>query len=283
MMTYVLVLSRNAYTGDDTMELNVVFEDGTADVITIDDNKYFDDEDAYMAAYPYTVNSDGTYDLETSAKVTATDGIYLLKDGTLSGLKDTDGRNVYPTVTDDSAVWDVTDMDDATEDAPAGRFTTREDDNQKAVVIYDNDGKETVTTAWVWDEDEDTETPDIDSDYRFETLSATANNGKVELSFTAEDEDLAGWQLGGPVNVSYAISKDDGRETTRNERLAKTGETISFNSLATGKLVIPGYTINSGSTGDYKVTVVIEFTGTTAGYDEGVTYTISGEYEFTID
>ena len=273
------------------MELNVVFEDGTADVITIDYDDHFEHDYAYQCAYKFSVDSDNVYDLDTdftdannnglwdateaSDFVPAVTGVYLLKNGTLDI-----GTNVYPTVTDDSNIWDVTDMDDASEDAVAGKFTTREDD-QNAVVIYSENTK-SVVTAWVWDVDETADDTDIDSDYRFETLTATVNNGKVELSFTAADEDLAGWNLGGPVNVTYAISKDDGRETTRNERLAKTGETVAFNSLASGRLEIPGYTINSGSTGDYKVTVVIEFVGTSS-FDQGVTYTISGEYEFTID
>ena len=292
MNDWLFVLSRNAFTSEDVMELNVVFEDGTADVITIDYDDHFEHDYAYQCAYKFSVDSDNVYDLDTdftdannnglwdateaSDFVPAVTGVYLLKNGTLDI-----GTNVYPTVTDDSNIWDVTDMDDASEDAVAGKFTTREDD-QNAVVIYSENTK-SVVTAWVWDVDETADDPDIDSDYRFETLTATVNNGKVELSFTAADEDLDGWNLGGPVNVTYAISKDDGRETTRNERLAKTGETVAFNSLASGRLEIPGYTINSGSTGDYKVTVVIEFVGTTAGYDEGVTYTISGEYEFTID
>ena len=46
-------------------ELNVVFEDGTAETITIDDQGDFneDDDEHFMRAWTYSENADGTYDI----------------------------------------------------------------------------------------------------------------------------------------------------------------------------------------------------------------------------
>ena len=64
---WLLVLTANALTSK-TLELNVVFEDGTTKAIEVSKEDYEDEFDkkdgyAYMVAYTYSVNSDGTYEL----------------------------------------------------------------------------------------------------------------------------------------------------------------------------------------------------------------------------
>ncbi|WP_294756775.1 S-layer homology domain-containing protein, partial [uncultured Flavonifractor sp.] len=75
---YMLVLNRNAYTADDELWLNVVFEDGTVAEIQIDENDAdnnadFEDDADFMKAYPYAENSDGTYDI---VRGTVYDSVY---------------------------------------------------------------------------------------------------------------------------------------------------------------------------------------------------------------
>ncbi len=104
---WLLVLTANALTSK-TLELNVVFEDGTTKAIEVSKEDYEDEFDkkdgyAYMVAYTYSVNSDGTYELNLKSRTEATD-VVLLKNGTL----DVDGMVKYPTVVDKSNIWDVT-------------------------------------------------------------------------------------------------------------------------------------------------------------------------------
>ena len=158
---WLLVLTANALTSK-TLELNVVFEDGTTKAIEVSKEDYEDEFDkkdgyAYMVAYTYSVNSDGTYELNLKSRTEATD-VVLLKNGTL----DVDGMVKYPTVVDKSNIWDVTDMTSAGEDAAKGEFVVGYEKN--AVVITTNEGK-VLQTAWIWDKDE-VEDPDHSFDMK---------------------------------------------------------------------------------------------------------------------
>ena len=156
---WMLVLTANALTSK-TLELNVVFEDGTTKAIEVDKDKYeaeFNKADgyAYMVAYTYSVNADGTYDLNLSSRTPATTAV-LLKNGTL----DVDGIAKYPTVLDKSNIWDVTDMSKAGDDAAKGEFVVGYEKN--SVIITTNDDK-VLQPAWIWDKDED-----VDDDHDFD-------------------------------------------------------------------------------------------------------------------
>ena len=157
---WLLVLTANAVTSK-VLELNVVFEDGTTKAIEVSRSKYdaeFDKPDgyAYNVAYAYSVNSDGTYELNLKSRTPATTA-ELLKNGTLDvakALTDSNGVRTYPTLLDKSNVWDITDMNKAGEDAPKGSFIVGEKKN--AVIIANNDNK-ILQTAWIWDYDEKTD------------------------------------------------------------------------------------------------------------------------------
>ena len=190
---WLLVLTANALTSK-TLELNVVFEDGTTKAIEVSKEDYEDEFDkadgyAYMVAYTYSVNSDGTYELELKSREDATD-VVLLKNGTL----DVDGMVKYPTVVDKSNIWDVTDMTSAGEDAAKGEFVVGYEKN--AVVITTNDDK-VLQTAWIWDKDEDntgidgsnpvvTKVLDIDEDSFTISLQATKGAKDRQAAITAE-------------------------------------------------------------------------------------------------
>ena len=151
---YMLVLSRNAYTADDELLLNVVFEDGTAAEIEIDDEGNFDPEDpnAYMDAYAYVENADGTYDIITGTgyRIFDSDAVLLL-----NGTVENDNGDIY-SVPSDADIWDVTDMSDAEDDISEGEFTYIE---SHAVIVPTEVGGHTMRTAWVWEIDSTTETP----------------------------------------------------------------------------------------------------------------------------
>ena len=151
---YMLVLSRNAYTADDELWLNVVFEDGTAAEIEIDDEGNFDPEDpnAYMDAYAYVENADGTYDIITGTgyRIFDSDAVLLL-----NGTVENDNGDIY-SVPSDADIWDVTDMSDAEDDISEGEFTYIE---SHAVIVPTEVGGHTMRTAWVWEIDSTTETP----------------------------------------------------------------------------------------------------------------------------
>ena len=141
---YMLVLNRNAI-GKDMLELNVVFEDGTAATIKVDDEGDFkkDRPESYMQAWTYSENADGTYDIGTMWNTWGTadlliEGTIDLNDGTYLALPST------------ANVWDVTEVDNGGDDVPTGRFQKNVLVNTVAIV---SEGQ--VRTAWVWDLDDD--------------------------------------------------------------------------------------------------------------------------------
>ena len=175
---WLLVLTANALTSK-TLELNVVFEDGTTKAIEVSKEDYEDEFDkkdgyAYMVAYTYSVNSDGTYELNLKSRTEATD-VVLLKNGTL----DVDGMVKYPTVVDKSNIWDVTDMTSAGEDAAKGEFVVGYEKN--AVVITTNDDK-VLQTAWIWDKDEE---EDEDHSFDMKDLYVTEDPAGTINVYTA--------------------------------------------------------------------------------------------------
>ena len=213
---YMLVLNRNAYTADDELWLNVVFEDGTVEEVQIDSKGgyNFDDDvndDAYMAAYAYVENSDGTYDIVRDSKVEA--GIAdLYRTGTVAYADPNYDRNQYVSYDSDVAdIWDVTGVDSANDEVVAGDFTRNVDVN--AVIISTEmdeknlgmkDGE--IRTAWIWDieqgADEDEEPVDglivrtIANNVRntsAETFSSirTAVSNRVELSMSEAQANAA--------------------------------------------------------------------------------------------
>ena len=149
---YMLVLSRNAYTASDELWLNVVFEDGTAKEIQIDDAGDFDAEDptAYMAAYAYVENADGTYDIVEDTMIDDHDAELLL-----NGTVQSDHIYALP---DDADVWDVTDMSTAKDEVREGHFSYIE---VHSVIIPTTVNGRTIRTAFVWEMDS-TSTPDVD-------------------------------------------------------------------------------------------------------------------------
>ena len=150
---YMLVLSRNAYTKDDTLWLNVVFEDGTAAEIEIDDKGDFDPEDTdyYMNAYAYVENSDGTYDIVKDTRIQDYNAELLLN-GTVENTK----NEIYA-LPDDADIWDVTDMKNAEDDVREGEFSYIE---CHSVIVPTTVNGRTVRTAYVWEIDDTTETPE---------------------------------------------------------------------------------------------------------------------------
>ena len=199
---WLLVLTANAVTSK-TLELNVVFEDGTTKGIQVDKDKYEDEFDkadgyAYMVAYTYSVNSDGTYELNLNSRTASTDAV-LLKNGTLDvdNNKDNDYPYAdvkYPTLVDKSNIWDVTDMSTSGDDAAKGQFVVGYEKN--AVIITTNDDK-VLQTAWIWDKDEDdtgidgsnpvvTKVLEIDEDNFTITLQATKGAKDRQAAITAE-------------------------------------------------------------------------------------------------
>ena len=164
---WLLVLDANAVTSK-ILELNVVFEDGTTKSIDVSKDDYeseFDKPDgyAYMVAYTYSENADGTYDLNLNSRTAATTA-ELLKNGTLDvdNNKDNDynysGR-VYPTLVGNSKVWDVTDASKAGDEVSKGDFVVGALKN--AVIITTNDNK-VLQTAWIWDYDDSKPSDDKD-------------------------------------------------------------------------------------------------------------------------
>ena len=150
---YMLVLSRNAYTKDDTLWLNVVFEDGTAAEIEIDDKGDFDPEDTdyYMNAYAYVENSDGTYDIVKDTRIQDYNAELLLN-GTVENTK----NEIYA-LPDDADIWDVTDMKNAEDDVREGEFSYIE---CHSVIVPTTVNGRTVRTAYVWEIDDTTEAPE---------------------------------------------------------------------------------------------------------------------------
>ena len=144
---WMLVLNANAVNAS-TLELNVVFEDGTTAAIEVDKDDYnhFNSSSSYMQAYKYSVNANGKYTINTADGVAAVPAS-LLRDGTVDA-----NRYGYLTIVGDTKIWDVTDVDNAEDEVVAGSFDYANAKN--AVVIRTNSGK-TLKTAWVWDMDGD--------------------------------------------------------------------------------------------------------------------------------
>ena len=147
---WMLVLNANAVNSK-TLELNVVFEDGTTAAIEIDRDEYRDtfenNSNAYMKAYKYAVNANGEYTISESSPVGDTPAS-LLRDGTV----DTNSAYQYLTITGDSKIWDVTDVDNAEDDVATGSFDYA---NAKHAVIVRTNNNQSIKTAWVWDMDGD--------------------------------------------------------------------------------------------------------------------------------
>ena len=226
---YMLVLNRNAYVKNDLL-LNVVFEDGTVAEIEIDDaGEYaddFDDEDgdAYMAAYAYVENSDGTYDIIDGTQEVA--GIAdLYRTGTVD--YETGKKQMYIAYDpDDANIWDVTGVDSANDEVVAGDFTRNVEVN--AVIISTEKVKEDgeIRTAWIWDipqgPDDDDEAVDdlivrtIANNVRntsAETYASirTAVSNRVEISMSEAQADQAELELEfskGVTEARYAIYSD---------------------------------------------------------------------------
>ncbi|WP_162614019.1 S-layer homology domain-containing protein [Flavonifractor sp. An10] len=151
---YMLVLNANYYRGDE-LWLNVVFEDGTAATIEIDDDggHNFDRTSSYMKAYAYVENADGTYDISDRDPIGEYDA-HRTDNGTIYWAAPTSvSPNPYLTLLDSSNVWDVTDVDSANDDITAGTFT-RTDKN--AVIVTGGSRDETIRAAWIWDIDDTT-------------------------------------------------------------------------------------------------------------------------------
>ena len=165
---YMLVLERNAYVKNDLI-LNVVFEDGTvAEVEINDDGNYDFDEDtddAYMAAYAYVENSDGTYDIVEDSKIDSTFAD-LFQNGTVAYTvdanrdPDTDYDGDDPITPDSTGatvayiaydeekanLWDVTYVNDANDEVEVGAFIRNV--AVETVIVEDD---EEIRTAWMWD------------------------------------------------------------------------------------------------------------------------------------
>ena len=143
---YMLVLSRNAI-GKDLLELNVVFEDGTAATVTIDDEGDIfkrEDPECYMQAWTYSENADGTYDIGTPAEY------YGQADLLQVGTIDLNNGQNYLALPSSANVWDVTDVKTSSDTVDTGRFQENVYVNTVAIV---SEGQ--VRTAWIWDLDDD--------------------------------------------------------------------------------------------------------------------------------
>ena len=184
---YMLVLNANHIRGDE-LWLNVVFEDGTAATIEIDDDggHDFDRTSSYMKAYAYVENADGTYDISDRDPIGAYNA-HRTDNGTVYwGAPDSVSAYDYLTVLDSSNVWDVTDVDSANDDITTGTFT-RTDRN--AVIITGGSRNETIRAAWVWDIDDTTVDFDT-SDYRVVlTTTAGASGNYATIRFNVDTVD----------------------------------------------------------------------------------------------
>ena len=230
---YMLVLNRNAYTADDELWLNVVFEDGTVAEIQIDENDAdnnadFEDDADFMKAYPYAENSDGTYDI---VRGTVYDSVYadLYRNGTVA-VADTeegvDGNNADYIAydPDDANIWDVTDVDSAKDEVVAGDFTRN---IVVETVIIEDKGE--IRTAWFWDLPESVDDDEEPAEglivrtwaNNVRTTSAetytsirTAVSNRVELSMSEAQSNAADLEVqldgvNGKVDGLYVIYGDN--------------------------------------------------------------------------
>ena len=168
---YMLVLNRNALTASDELWLNVVFEDGTTEEIQIDDdgNYNFDLSTSYMKAYAYVENADGTYDIVESSDI-GSHTAELLLNGTVSS------DHIY-SLPGDAAIWDVTDVDSASDEVTAGTFNYLE---VNSVIIPTTVGGRTIRTAFVWELDAESGRPEGAS---FTNYIDENDQGELELYY----------------------------------------------------------------------------------------------------
>ena len=238
---YMLVLDRNAYTADDELWLNVVFEDGTVAEVQIDDDyDYgFDNDGDFMKAYPYVENADGTYDI---VRGTVYESSYadLYRTGTVAYTVDEDGEPTVPDVpnnvevnvddyeveyiaydVDEANIWDVTGVDSANDEVVAGNFVR----NVAVETVIIPDGNE-IRTAWLWDIPASVSDDNEPADSLIlrtwannvrgtsaETFTGirTAVSNRVEISMSQAQADQAKLelQLDGDVDAAaYAIYND---------------------------------------------------------------------------
>ena len=221
---YMLVLDRNAYTADDELWLNVVFEDGTVAEIQIDDidstsvkESYedfddFEDTNDFMKAYPYVENADGTYDI-VGGEVYGSTFADLFRNGTVAysnvlnedgGVDDSNADYIAYDV-DVANIWDVTGVDSANDEVVAGDFIRNV--AVHAVIIDDDDE---IRTAWIWDRPDSVDDPEEPDDSliartwanNVRTTSAetytsirTAVSNRVELSMSEAQANAANLEL----------------------------------------------------------------------------------------
>ena len=219
---YMLVLSRNAVSKD-VLELNVVFEDGTAATIEIDDegdefNRNVDD--SYMKAYTYSENADGTYDIGTMANRNGTAD--LLRVGTIA-LNEYD----YLSLPSSANVWDVTEVERGDDDVPTGRF--QENVYVNAVVIV-SEGQ--VRTAWIWDLEDD-QTPTGGFNFNWDTTG-------FETIYWF-DNDYSQWQLQQYLMDGTSV-RVIGDAELGNDLVIPTGTVVQFENDLNDR----GYSITGG-------------------------------------
>ena len=242
---YMLVLDRNAYTADDELWLNVVFEDGTVAEIQVDDNNAsnganFNRDDDFMKAYPYVENADGTYDIvrgtvysQGAAELYRT-GTVAFAEGDENDDDELDGGVEYIAYDpDDANIWDVTSVDSASDEVVAGDFDRNVVVN--AVIVGADEDTTEIRTAWIWDISESA-TPDdepvdglivrtIANNVRStsaETFSSirTAVSNRVELSMSEAQANAAELvlQFAPEVDdVRYAIYSNSDSDISAND------------------------------------------------------------------
>ena len=157
---YALVLNANA-ASKDTWELNVVFEDGTVDAITVDDDDLGDfrpeNPNHFMRAWSYTQKASGAYKMGRMYEGVEADSAYpgvdkshgrgeayLLRTGTVDFAPET-RTNEYIALSGRANIWDVNDVEDENDSTVSSAFTKT---RVNAVIIVDNGA---IRTAWIWD------------------------------------------------------------------------------------------------------------------------------------
>ena len=157
---YALVLNANA-ASKDTWELNVVFEDGTVDAITVDDDDLGDfrpeNPNHFMRAWSYTQKASGAYKMGRMYEGVEADSAYpgvdkshgrgeayLLRTGTVDFDPET-RTNEYIALSGRANIWDVNDVEDENDSTVSSAFTKT---RVNAVIIVDNGA---IRTAWIWD------------------------------------------------------------------------------------------------------------------------------------
>ena len=169
---YMLVLDANAAARGDIWYLTVVFEDGTVDEITVDDDDLGDLDPErkadFMKAYTYSENADGTYKVGDEGKYTGT--AVNLSNRTVDFESPVD-THTYISLATQGNVWDVTDVEHEGDEAVASNFSKTE---VNAVLVIDN-GQ--IRTAWIWDIPQSV-TPDEPEDREL-TVTIMRNAGGV--------------------------------------------------------------------------------------------------------